>query len=105
MIFSSGSISYTGTRWEYRSKNSMATSLKERWVSRCRLMRDSASCGLSYAWREEEGQQDQRRQGVRSRLNSLLDPACPTQAHLLAAKTGTHALVRPCPPLNLAPAQ
>lgn len=34
----------------YRSMNSMETSLKVRCVSRCRLMRDSASWGLSYAY-------------------------------------------------------
>ena len=49
VIFSSGSISYTGMRCEYRSMNSMPTSLNARCVSRCRLMRDSASCGLSNA--------------------------------------------------------
>ncbi len=35
------------------SKNSMATSLNDRCVSRWRLMRLSASCGLSYAWKGE----------------------------------------------------
>ena len=45
------------TRWEYMSKNSMATSLNDRCVSRWRLMRLSASCGLSYAWVRAVGSQ------------------------------------------------